>query len=44
MLEFSPWKRINAYSLLEMLIKNDLFEINDKVENIELLLLMNFKN
>ena len=42
MLEFSPWKRITAYSLLENLIKNDLFQINDKIENIELLLMMNF--
>ena len=44
MLEFSPWKRATAYNLLENVINKDLLLINDKQENLELLLMMNFKN
>ena len=44
MFEFSPWKRATAYNLLENVINKDLLLINDKQENLELLLMMNFKN
>ena len=44
MLEFSHWKRATVYNLLENVINKDLLLINDKQENLEFLLMMNFKN